>query len=79
MKKGWIYTAFLFIGGFISMLIAYLTKRTIVVKVNKEENVSIKKPKIKGDNSNIDNTVSLIKKTNRKTNKKERKKRRNKK
>lgn len=59
-------------GAFISMLIAYLCKKTIVFNIDKDERVEIDKAKIKNSpNSDIDNTVNRIKEN--KSNKKEKK------
>jgi hypothetical protein len=63
MKKWWLAIAAFFAGAFLAMLTAFKMKKTTVVNINKEENIDIVKPKVKGDNSAIDNIVTTTRKT----------------
>lgn len=73
MKKIGSYIAMFFSGAFFAMLIAYLTKRTLVIKKNENNQINVKKSKIKGNNSSIDNIPIISKKESNKTKKEDNK------
>jgi len=56
MKKLWGYIAAFFIGFSSAMTIAFYGKRTTVNKSS--DTIQIKKPKIKGNNSSMENVLS---------------------